>query len=107
MAILSAVAGVVDVSRTDWRKASINFALMVVTTFLVAIVTEEGFPGACPCSAVPSGAPVGSGQRRAAPAPAMAADRLDAAPAARRPEADRKEIGHERTMGVDAAAAAA
>jgi len=43
VAIVSTAAGAVDVSRTDWRKALINLALMSITTFLVAIVTEEGF----------------------------------------------------------------
>src|SRR5579862_1364196 len=68
---------------------------------------RSGDPGACPCSA-------GALRRscrfrsetcrtRSGDAAGAAADRLDAAPAARRPEADRKEIGHERTMGVEAA----
>lgn len=41
--VLSTAAGAVDASRTDWRKALINLALMGVSTFLVVIVTEEGF----------------------------------------------------------------
>jgi membrane protease YdiL (CAAX protease family) len=36
-------AGAMDLSHTNWRKAGINFALLAVSTVLVAIITEEGF----------------------------------------------------------------
>lgn len=42
-ALIAVAAGAVDVSRTDWRKAWINCALVGVSTVLVAILTEEGF----------------------------------------------------------------
>ena len=41
--IVSAVAGVIDLSQSNWEKAGLNFALVAVTTILVTIVTEEGF----------------------------------------------------------------
>lgn len=41
--LIAAAAGAVDVSQTDWSKAQRNLALISVSTFLVAIVTEEGF----------------------------------------------------------------
>lgn len=43
LALVSAAAGAVDLSHTDWQKASLNLALVSVSTFLVAILTEEGF----------------------------------------------------------------
>jgi len=43
IAAVSAAAGAVDLSRTDWSKASLNLALVTVSTILVAIITEEGF----------------------------------------------------------------
>jgi uncharacterized protein len=43
VAVISTAAGAIDVSRSDWRKASINLALMTLATFLGVIITEEGF----------------------------------------------------------------
>lgn len=43
IALIAAAAGAVDLSHTNWKKAGINFALIAVSTILVAIVTEEGF----------------------------------------------------------------
>lgn len=39
----AATAGAIDLSHTNWKKASINFALTTVSTVLVALLTEEGF----------------------------------------------------------------
>ena len=41
--LVSSLAGAVDLSHTNWRKAAINLALVAVSTFLVVILTEEGF----------------------------------------------------------------
>jgi len=41
--LVSAAAGAVDLSQTDWKKAGLNFALVTVSTILGAIITEEGF----------------------------------------------------------------
>ena len=43
IAVVSAAAGVVDLSQTNWKKACLNVALVTVSTILVAILTEEGF----------------------------------------------------------------
>jgi membrane protease YdiL (CAAX protease family) len=43
VALISAAAGAVDVSHANWEKAWLNFALATVGTFLVVILTEEGF----------------------------------------------------------------
>ncbi len=43
IALVSAATGAVDLSHTNWKKAAINFALVSISTFLVVIVTEEGF----------------------------------------------------------------
>lgn len=43
LTVIAAAAGAVDVSQTDWKKVWINCVLVAVGTFLVAIVTEEGF----------------------------------------------------------------
>jgi hypothetical protein len=43
VALIATAAGAVDLSRTNWQKAAINFALMATSTALVVIVTEEGF----------------------------------------------------------------
>lgn len=43
VALVSAAAGAVDLSQTHWEKAGLNFALVTVSTILVAIITEEGF----------------------------------------------------------------
>ena len=40
---VAAMAGAIDLSHTNWKKAGFNFALTAVSTVLVAIVTEEGF----------------------------------------------------------------
>jgi hypothetical protein len=42
-ALVSTAAGAVDLSQTNWEKAWLNCALVTVSTFLVAILTEEGF----------------------------------------------------------------
>lgn len=39
----AAIAGAIDLSHTNWKKAGINFALTTVSTVLVALITEEGF----------------------------------------------------------------
>jgi len=41
--IVCAVAGAIDLSHANWRKVLLNLALVSVSTFLVAIITEEGF----------------------------------------------------------------
>jgi membrane protease YdiL (CAAX protease family) len=43
LAVLAALAGAVDTSQADWGRALRNLAVVSVSTFLVAIVTEEGF----------------------------------------------------------------
>lgn len=43
VALIARVAGAVDVSQTDWKKTWINCGLIALSTFLVAILTEEGF----------------------------------------------------------------
>jgi membrane protease YdiL (CAAX protease family) len=43
VALISAAAGALDLSRTDWAGAWRNLAIVAVSTFLVAILTEEGF----------------------------------------------------------------
>lgn len=43
VALVSTAAGAVDLSHTNWRKASLNLALVTVSTILGAILTEEGF----------------------------------------------------------------
>jgi membrane protease YdiL (CAAX protease family) len=43
LALASAAAGAVDLSRSDWGKAGLNWVLVSLSTILVAIVTEEGF----------------------------------------------------------------
>ncbi len=43
VAVVSAAAGAIDVSQTDWAKAWLNIVLVAVSTFLVVILTEEGF----------------------------------------------------------------
>jgi membrane protease YdiL (CAAX protease family) len=39
----AAYAGALDMAHADWRKAGTNLAIMTLSTFLIAIVTEEGF----------------------------------------------------------------
>jgi membrane protease YdiL (CAAX protease family) len=41
--LVSALAGAVDVSQTDWNKAWLNLALITLSTVPVVIITEEGF----------------------------------------------------------------
>jgi CAAX protease family protein len=41
--LLAAAARAVDLSQTDWAKAGLNLALVTISTFMVAILTEEGF----------------------------------------------------------------
>ena len=41
--LIAIAAGAVDFSHTNWKKAGINFALIAVSTVLVAVITEEGF----------------------------------------------------------------
>jgi len=41
--LVAIVAGAMDPSHTNWKKAAINFLLVAFTTVLVAIITEEGF----------------------------------------------------------------
>lgn len=43
IAIIAVLTGAVDLSHSDWRKASLNCALIGASTILVAILTEEGF----------------------------------------------------------------
>ena len=40
---VAALAGVIDLTQADWRKAGLNMALMGITTIIAAILTEEGF----------------------------------------------------------------
>lgn len=41
--IVSAAAQAVDISKTDWNKTLLNHAIVTASTFVVAIITEEGF----------------------------------------------------------------
>ncbi len=43
VALVSKVAGAIDISQTNWQKAGINFLLVTVSTVVVATITEEGF----------------------------------------------------------------
>lgn len=43
IALIAFVAGAVHLEYTDWKKAGVNFALITVSTILVASITEEGF----------------------------------------------------------------
>ena len=43
IALIAWLAGAVDLTKTNWSKTAANLALMTVSTFLAAIVTEEGF----------------------------------------------------------------
>ncbi len=40
---VAALAGAIDLTQADWRKAGLNMALMGTTTILAVILTEEGF----------------------------------------------------------------
>jgi membrane protease YdiL (CAAX protease family) len=41
--LISAGAGAMDLSSTDWRKAALNCLLVATSTVLMAMITEEGF----------------------------------------------------------------
>jgi membrane protease YdiL (CAAX protease family) len=41
--VVATCARAIDFSKTNWNKAALNFAILMISTFLVAIVTEEGF----------------------------------------------------------------
>jgi membrane protease YdiL (CAAX protease family) len=43
IALIAASAGALDLSKTDWAKASRNFAILSLSTALVSLITEEGF----------------------------------------------------------------
>jgi uncharacterized protein len=43
IALVAFAAGAVDTEHTNWRKAALNLILIGVSTFVVAVVTEEGF----------------------------------------------------------------
>jgi len=43
LAAISVASGAADASKTDWSKACLNTAIIAVSTFVVAILTEEGF----------------------------------------------------------------
>lgn len=43
IAVIAYFAGAIDTTHTNWHKAQQNLAIMTISTFLVAIVTEEGF----------------------------------------------------------------
>ena len=43
IALIACLAGAIDLTKTNWPKTAANLALTTVSTFLVAIVTEEGF----------------------------------------------------------------
>ena len=43
IALIAWLAGAIDLTKTNWSKTAANLALMTVSTFLVAIVTEEDF----------------------------------------------------------------
>lgn len=41
--LLAVAARAVDLSQADWNKVGLNLLLVTISTFLVAILTEEGF----------------------------------------------------------------
>lgn len=43
VACLAAVTGSMNVANSNWNKAILNLVILTISTFLVAIVTEEGF----------------------------------------------------------------
>ena len=43
LALVAAMTGVIDLSTTDWNKATFNLFALVTGTILVGMVTEEGF----------------------------------------------------------------
>jgi membrane protease YdiL (CAAX protease family) len=43
IAVVAALAGAVDLSKTNWQKALLNLLAVTISTALVAIITEEGF----------------------------------------------------------------
>jgi uncharacterized protein len=42
-ALIARAAGAVDLSQASWQKVGLHFAINAFSTFLVVIVTEEGF----------------------------------------------------------------
>jgi membrane protease YdiL (CAAX protease family) len=42
-ALIAAFAGAINLSKANWNKAALNLAIMTISTFLVVIITEEGF----------------------------------------------------------------
>ena len=43
VALIAAFAGAINLSKTNWNKAALNLAIVTISTFLVVIITEEGF----------------------------------------------------------------
>lgn len=43
LALAAWIAGAIHLEKTNWRHAAINFAAVMLSTIVVAIVTEEGF----------------------------------------------------------------
>ena len=43
VALIAEISGVINLSKMNWNKAMLNLVFLSVATFLVAIVTEEGF----------------------------------------------------------------
>jgi membrane protease YdiL (CAAX protease family) len=43
VAMVAALAGVVDISAADWSRTARRLAIIAASTLLVAIITEEGF----------------------------------------------------------------
>lgn len=43
ISVIAVLAGAVHITKTNWAKAGANLALEIIVTFLIAIVTEEGF----------------------------------------------------------------
>jgi membrane protease YdiL (CAAX protease family) len=41
--LIAAFAGAINLSKTNWNKVALNLAIMTISTFLVVIITEEGF----------------------------------------------------------------
>ena len=41
--LLALIAGAIDISQADWQKTGLNLVLVTATTFIVTIITEEGF----------------------------------------------------------------
>jgi membrane protease YdiL (CAAX protease family) len=43
VALIAAFAGAINLSKANWNKAALNLAIMTISTFVVVIITEEGF----------------------------------------------------------------